>query len=182
MTEKKVGLEHIDAPWRMEYIAQSTKPKSGDCIFCCKPCEDESCDRANYVLYRGQHCFIIMNAFPYNGGHSMVIPFRHISKLHELTAEEQFEMMQLAVLLSNAMTKIMSPDGFNLGMNIGQAGGAGIAEHLHLHVVPRWVGDTNFMTTIGNSRVLPEAIEQTWERLKGAITELLAEKIPEQVE
>lgn len=176
MTEEKVGLEHIDAPWRMEYITQTTQPQSDDCIFCAKPCESESCDRANYLLHRGKHCFIIMNAFPYNGGHSMVIPFRHISKLSELTAEEQLEMMQLSTLLANAMTKTMCPDGFNLGMNIGRAGGAGIAEHIHLHVVPRWVGDTNFMTTIGNSRVLPEAIVQTWEKLKDAIAVLLAEE------
>lgn len=117
-----------------------------------------------------------MNAYPYNGGHSMVIPYRHVSKLHELAAEEQLEMMQLATLLTNAMSKILFPDGFNLGMNIGRAGGAGIAKHLHLHVVPRWVGDTNFMTTVGKSRVLPEALEQTWEKLKNAIVELLAEE------
>ncbi|HEX2951239.1 MAG TPA: HIT domain-containing protein [Armatimonadota bacterium] len=167
------GPEHLHAPWRMEYIENADKPKGG-CIFCDKPCED--CDAKNYIVYRGERCFIILNAFPYNNGHLMVIPYQHTSTLADLPPETQLEMLQLATTATTALTRVMKPDGFNLGINIGRAGGAGIAEHLHLHVVPRWVGDTNFITTIGNTRVLPESLERTWEKLRRAFTEVLTEK------
>ena len=167
------GLDYLDAPWRMQYIEQNSQKDTSGCIFCDKPCE--TCDHDNYIVHRGELCFIIMNAYPYNSGHLMIIPYRHIACLNEMTAAEQLEMMQLATLLTTALTRIMYPDGFNLGMNLGRAGGAGIAQHLHMHIVPRWVGDTNFMTTVGNARVLPEAIEKTCERIQIALAAVLSE-------
>jgi ATP adenylyltransferase len=156
----------------MDYIEKAGKP-SGECIFCAKPCED--CDRANCIVHRGQTCFVILNVFPYNNGHLMVIPYQHTSELAELTPEVQAEMMRLATLSIAALKRLMCPDGFNIGMNLGRAGGAGIAEHLHLHIVPRWVGDTNFITTVGHTRVLPEALDRTWEKMRDAFQIVLAE-------
>ena len=164
MEQQQYGLAHLNAPWRMEYIAQAAERVPG-CIFCAKPCEEASCDRRNYIVYRGERCFIILNAFPYNSGHLMVIPYQHTADLALLAPETLLEMMRLAAQAVAALKRVMCPDGFNLGMNLGHAGGAGIAEHLHLHIVPRWVGDTNFMTTVGEARVLPESLERTWEKV-----------------
>lgn len=172
MTNNEHGPEHLHAPWRMEYIKKTGKPMDG-CIFCEKPCQNV--DNENCLIYRGEHCFIILNAFPYNSGHLMVIPYQHASDLAELPPEALLEMMQLATLATKALKRVMNPDGFNLGMNLGHAAGAGIAEHLHLHVVPRWVGDTNFMTVVANTRVLPEALECTWEKVRAAFIEIVAE-------
>ena len=166
------GPEQLHAPGRMEYIEKADQPKAG-CIFCDKPRED--CDGANCIAYRGEHCFVILNAFPYNSGHLMVIPYQHAAELGELSPETQLEMMQLATLCIEALRRTMCPDGFNLGINMGRAAGAGIAEHVHLHVVPRWNGDTNFMTTIGNTRVLPESLERTWEKIHAAFVAITAE-------
>lgn len=166
------GPEQLHAPWRMEYIQQAGQP-TGTCIFCDKPREER--DRDNYILYRGTHCYLILNAFPYNNGHLMVIPYQHTAELADLSVDIQTEMMQLATLAVAALRRAMLPDGFNLGMNVGRAAGAGIAEHLHLHVVPRWNGDTNFMTVLGNTRVLPESLERTWDKVRGALHAELAE-------
>ena len=171
MDYQQHGITHLNAPWRMEYIEQAEK--SEGCIFCDKPCEGETCDRKNFILHRGKFCFVILNAFPYNSGHLMVIPYEHTADLSALSLETYQEMMQLASLAMDALTRVMSPDGFNLGMNLGRAGGAGISEHLHLHLVPRWVGDTNFMTTVAEARVVPEALERTWEKLRAAFLEIL---------
>lgn len=167
---EQCGPDHLHAPWRMEYIEQADQPKTG-CIFCEKPCQD--CDRANYIVHRGERCFIILNAFPYNSGHLMVIPYQHTAELAELPIEAQAEMMQLATLSVRALRQVMCPEGFNMGMNLGRAAGAGIAQHIHLHIVPRWVGDTNFMTAIGNLRVLPESLDRTWEKLQTAFQGLM---------
>lgn len=163
------GPEHLHAPWRMEYIEQAEHPRGG-CIFCDKPCQD--CDRDNYIVHRGDRCFIILNAFPYNSGHLMVIPYQHTSELDNLPPETQLEMMRLTTLAIRALRQVMCPDGFNIGINVGHAAGAGIAEHVHLHVVPRWVGDTNFMTATGNTRVLPESLVRTWEKICAAFQRL----------
>ncbi len=161
----QIEPERLHAPWRMEYIEQAGKAVAG-CIFCDVP--RQQCDRANYLIYRGSANFIILNAFPYNNGHLMVIPYQHTALLEELPIETMTEMMHLAMLAIKALKRAMAPNGFNVGMNIGRTAGAGIAEHVHLHIVPRWNGDTNFMPVIGNTRVLPESLERTWEKICAA--------------
>ncbi len=162
----------LHAPWRMEYISQTASPRDG-CIFCTKPVQEK--DRENGILYHGKLAYIILNAFPYNSGHLMIIPYQHTADFTELNAATLQEMMTLAQLALATLNRVMHPQGFNMGMNLGQSAGAGIAEHLHLHVVPRWTGDTNFMPVLGNTRVLPESLESTWERVKSALDEILAE-------
>jgi ATP adenylyltransferase len=120
-------------------------------------------------VHRGEHCFIILNSFPYTSGHVMVVPFTHLDELQKLPETAAQEMMSLSKTMEGVLRKVYSPDGINLGMNIGRAAGAGVAGHIHMHILPRWVGDTNFMTVTGESRVLPESLEQTYERLKGAL-------------
>jgi ATP adenylyltransferase len=119
------------------------------------------------IVYRGEHCFIILNSFPYTSGHVMVVPFAHMDELQKLPESAAQEMMALSQRMEGILREVYSPDGINLGMNIGRAAGAGIAGHIHLHILPRWVGDTNFMTVTAESRVLPESLEQTYERLRG---------------
>ena len=150
-------------PWRMAFI-QGEKPTG--CIFCTKLKENR--DRANYILYRGQHNFIILNAYPYTSGHLMIVPFAHVPSLEDLGAAVTAEMMELTKRSLAALRKAEKPEGFNVGMNIGQAAGAGIADHVHLHVVPRWAGDNNFMPVIGNARLLPEVLESTYDKLIAA--------------
>jgi ATP adenylyltransferase len=171
MMDEQHGHECLPAPWRMEYIANAGK-SGGGCIFCTKPEADD--DRAHYILYRGRTCFIILNAYPYNNGHLMVVPYLHTSELAALPAATMQEMMELAALAVAALRQVMCPDGFNLGMNLGHVAGAGIAEHLHLHIVPRWEGDTNFMLVVSNTRVLPEALDATWEKLHRALQDVAA--------
>ena len=155
----------------MDYIL-SKKPKG--CIFCVKPAESK--DGENYILYRGKYHFIILNAFPYNNGHMMVVPYRHTASLSGWAAEEQEEMMQLADLCVELLKRTMRPDGFNLGINMGLVGGAGVADHIHLHIVPRWNGDTNFMPVLSDTRVISEALGATYWKLKEALAELTKEK------
>jgi len=157
-------MENLWAPWRIDYIL-SKKPEG--CIFCDKP--KESRDMDNYILYRGRHHFIILNAFPYNNGHMMVVPYRHTATLSGWGPEEQQEMMQLADLCVQLLRETMHPDGFNLGINMGLVGGAGIADHIHLHIVPRWNGDTNFMPVLSDNRVISEALQATYGKLKEAL-------------
>jgi ATP adenylyltransferase len=157
-------MEHLWAPWRIEYLQRA--PEDG-CILCRKPGEDK--DEDNLILYRGQHNFVILNAFPYNPGHLMVAPYRHTADLHELGDEEAKEHLAIVkkclVLLSDAM----APTGFNIGLNLGRVAGAGIAEHLHTHVVPRWGGDTNFMPVISDTKVMPEALTATYRKLRARL-------------
>ena len=160
-------LERLWAPWRIEYI-MSRKPPG--CIFCDKPAEHKDDD--NLILHRGKYNFIIMNAFPYNNGHMMVVPYRHTATLSGWSPEEQAELLRLADLAVELLKKTMKPDGFNLGINMGLVAGAGVADHIHLHVVPRWNGDTNFMPVISNTRVISEAWRATYEKLKSALGEL----------
>ncbi|MEM1941162.1 MAG: HIT domain-containing protein, partial [Candidatus Caldarchaeum sp.] len=121
-----------------------------------------------YVVHRGKKSFVIMNIYPYNNGHVMITPFRHVGSLEELDDEEMLEMMQLIKWVVKVINNIMRPEGFNIGANIGKSAGAGIEDHIHFHVVPRWRGDTNFMTVVSNTRVLPETVDQTYERLLNA--------------
>ncbi|AMM54204.1 HIT family protein [Pyrococcus kukulkanii] len=155
------------APWRIEYIRS---PKYEGCIFCDFPKENR--DKERLILYRGKHAFIIMNNYPYNPGHVMVAPYRHVKSIEDLTDEEMLEIMKLAALVMKAIRKVMKPDGFNLGFNIGKVAGAGIDGHVHLHIVPRWNGDTNFMPVIADTKVIPESLEQAYDEIKQAIEEI----------
>ena len=163
-------LERLWAPWRIEYIMGRKPP---GCIFCDKPAEHKDDD--NLILLRGKYNFIIMNAFPYNNGHMMVVPYRHTATLSGWLPEEQAELLRLADLAVELLKKTMRPDGFNLGINMGLVAGAGVADHIHLHVVPRWNGDTNFMPVISDTRVISEAWRATYEKLKGALGEIKRE-------
>lgn len=164
-------MENLWAPWRIDYIL-STKPKG--CIFCDKPAEKK--DEENYILYRGRYHFIILNAFPYNNGHMMVVPYRHTASLSAWAPEEQQEMMQLADLCVELLRKTMHPDGFNLGINMGLVGGAGVADHIHLHIVPRWNGDTNFMPVLSDVHIISEHIQMTRTKIAEHLSKLKQEQ------
>lgn len=160
-------MKQIWAPWRISYIL-SEKPKG--CIFCEKPKERK--DEENLILIRGKHNFIILNAFPYNPGHLMIAPFRHVGLVEELTDEEALEHFKLLRESLKALRRALSPDGFNIGMNLGKTAGAGVEDHLHTHIVPRWEGDTNFMPVVADVKVLPEALSDTYRKLKEAWSNL----------
>jgi ATP adenylyltransferase len=153
-------IQPIWAPWRIEYILSKKGP---GCIFCDKPKEDR--DRDNLILYRGRLNFVIMNLYPYNNGHIMVVPYRHLYSILDLSDDEMLEMMKITNLSVTALKEAFHPEGFNIGMNIGRVAGAGIEEHLHLHVIPRWVGDTHFMTLLGEVKVIPEHVRSSYDRL-----------------
>ncbi|MFC2025130.1 HIT domain-containing protein [Chloroflexota bacterium] len=155
-------MKHLWAPWRMEYIQMK---KEEGCILCVKP--NQSSDASNYILYRGEKNFVIMNKYPYNPGHLMVAPYRHVASLEELTGEERHEHFDIVSRSIEVLKQVFSPDGFNLGINIGKAAGAGIEGHVHTHIVPRWQSDTNSMPVISNVRVIPEALVETYQKLKG---------------
>ena len=154
-------MEQIWAPWRIEYI-QMKKPEGW--ILCDKP--KETGDAANYILYRGKSNFIIMNSYPYNPGHLMVAPYRHIANLEELADEELHEHFEIVSRGIKTLKQVFNPAGFNIGINIGKVAGAGIDDHIHPHIVPRWRGDTNFMPVISDIRVVPEALAETYKKLK----------------
>ena len=154
-------MEKLWAPWRMDYILQE-KPQG--CIFCDKPGQDQ--DRENLILFRGSFCFVIMNFYPYNNGHLLIVPFRHTADLAGLTSGEQTEMMTLLGRSTQVLQDGMKPNGFNIGMNLGRIAGAGIDDHLHFHIVPRWEGDTNFMPVTGHTKVLSQGLYESWDLLK----------------
>jgi ATP adenylyltransferase len=156
------------APWRIEYI---TGPKDGDCIFCAAAAAANE-DPAHQQIDRTEHCLTMMNAFPYAPGHVMVAPVRHVGALEDLTDDEMLETMQLASRSIRAIRRAMAPDGFNVGYNLGKVAGAGIADHLHLHVVPRWSGDGNFMAVIADTNVIPQALEAARDVLVAALSDL----------
>jgi ATP adenylyltransferase len=155
------------SPWRMQYIELDHEAVDG-CIFCDKPAQGD--DEAAYILVRGELGFVMLNAFPYNPGHLMVAPFRHVGELEELTAEELADTSALLQRSVVALKAGAGPDGFNVGINLGPVAGAGIPGHLHWHVVPRWNGDTNFMPVVGETRVLPELLGETYAKLKPAFS------------
>jgi len=161
-------MEQIWAPWRIQYILEAEK---GGCILCQKPREGK--DESNLILYRGETNFMLLNAFPYNPGHLMVAPYRHVARLEDLTdteSKEHFDIIKLSVKL---LTEVIKPAGFNIGMNLGKVAGAGIEDHLHTHIVPRWQGDTSFMPVISSTRVLPQALAATYGKLKDGIGSVL---------
>ena len=160
-------MERLWAPWRLQYVTQE---KPGGCIFCDKPLLGD--DRAAHIVHRGVLAYVMLNTFPYNNGHVMVAPFAHESALEDLPAATLHEMMDLAQLCARAYKLSFHPDGINIGFNLGAAAGAGIKDHLHLHLVPRWVGDTNFMPVIADVRVIPQSLDATYEQLASALTQL----------
>ena len=157
-------MEHLWAPWRIAYIQSA--PESS-CILCQKPRENN--DEVNLILYRGQYNFIILNAFPYNPGHLMVAPYRHIANLQDLGDEETKEHLDIIKKGLELLKKVTEPTGFNIGLNVGKVAGAGIAEHIHTHIVPRWEGDTNFMPVLSDTKVISEALISTYKRLRGKL-------------
>lgn len=148
------------APWRIQYIRGE---KNNEC-FLCRIFAEEN-DRDNLLLFRGRTCAVVMNRYPYNSGHLMVAPYRHIAELDSLTPEENKETAELTALSVTVLREAMTPQGFNVGINLGEAAGAGLKDHLHQHIVPRWSGDTNFMPVLGGPRVIPDAIKATYDLL-----------------
>ncbi len=184
-------MDALWTPWRFQYVSTTDLserqgvpelladwPGDTGCVFCNLLAASayavqngmaaDEADRAANIVYRGEQCFICLNAFPYNSGHAMILPYAHIDELARLDPSAAQEMMVLAQRLEQVLRSIYRPSGINLGMNLGKAAGAGVTGHLHLHMLPRWLGDTNFMTVIGETRVLPESLEITWERLHSA--------------
>lgn len=160
-------MDIIYAPWRAQYIlGGEEKEKEGGCFFCKYPKQND--DEKRLIIARNNVCFVMMNKYPYNPGHLMVVPYRHTADFGGLTGEETAEMMALAQKSQRVLTEVMTPQGFNIGMNLGRIAGAGVADHLHLHVVPRWSGDTNFMPVLGEVRVISEALNLTWKRITAA--------------
>jgi len=155
-------MEHIWAPWRIQYILME---KTGGCILCDKPGQKN--DIQNYILYRGSKNFVILNAYPYNPGHLMIAPYRHIANLEDLTDEELHEHCEIVKRSVRLLKEVFKPNGFNIGINIGRVAGAGIDDHVHTHIVPRWQGDTNFMPVFSDVRVVNEALAETYEKLRG---------------
>jgi ATP adenylyltransferase len=194
-------MDHLWTPWRYAYVtgADRSRPKPGvpeslaawpgdhHCVFCnmiaavdyavANGTPAAEAEAAVYILERSAHCFLVLNAFPYNSGHLMVVPYLHQSSLAALPLPVADEMMRLARRCERVLRSVYRPDGLNLGLNLGESAGAGIAQHLHLHAVPRWTGDTNFMSVLAETRVLPESLQNTWQRLRAA----LADDIPEPV-
>jgi ATP adenylyltransferase len=154
-------MKRIWSPWRMEYIVGE---RHAGCVFCDKTQETQDSD--NLILLRGEHCFIMLNRYPYNNGHLMVVPYAHVSSPTQLPPPAVLEMMTLVNTSLEVLQESMAPDGFNVGMNLGIPAGAGIADHLHMHVVPRWTGDTNFMSVLGETRVIVEALQACYSKLK----------------
>lgn len=155
-------MNHLWSPWRMEYI--ENHDKEAGCVFCNAQAMEDSAE--NLIAFRGERAYVILNRYPYTGGHLMVIPFVHKPNLEELDSATRAEMIELASRCTTVLKNIYNPQGFNVGVNIGEAAGAGVKEHVHIHIVPRWKGDTNFMSTVGETRVLPEELESTYDRVK----------------
>jgi len=161
-------MERLWTPWRLAYVTGASAPAPG-CIFCEAA---RRLDAEPLVVHRGTRAFVILNKFPYNNGHLMIVPFRHVGRLAGLEAEELSEIMTLTQLSERALGACFQPHGFNMGLNLGKPAGAGVLDHLHMHVVPRWDGDTNFISVVGETRVLPEELPVTAERLRGEFASL----------
>ncbi len=159
-------MESLHAPWRIEYIL-APKPVQAESLF--TRIAQASEDEANFVLVRERTCFALLNTYPYTGGHLMVVPYKQARDLNELTDMEMTDLMRLTRRCQNALTRVMKPDGFNVGLNLGRVAGAGIAEHLHIHLVPRWLGDTNFMPVLANTTVVPQALKELAAQLRAAL-------------
>jgi ATP adenylyltransferase len=161
-----VANHRIWAPWRLEYVKDASKDVEEDCIFCAKPAQDD--DEANLIVHRGERCFVILNKFPYTNGHLMVAPYEHVASLPEIDAATVAEIMALAQQGMRILESEYSPHGYNVGFNQGKVAGAGVEHHIHMHVVPRWGGDTNFMPVLADTRVMPQSLEQSYAALAGS--------------
>ena len=158
--------QRIWAPWRLAYVKHASNEAEAGCIFCSKPEEED--DAANLIVHRGERCFVLLNLFPYTSGHLMVAPYDHLGSLADLDEPTVAEMMALAQRSIRVLEEAYAPEGFNVGFNQGRAAGAGVEHHIHMHVVPRWGGDTNFMPVLGDTRVMPQSLEQSYELLRGS--------------
>ncbi len=166
-------MKNLWAPWRMAYIAPKT-PQQG-CIFCIQSTGEEH-DAEHYILHRGEHCFMMLNRYPYSSGHLMVVPYQHVGTIEKLDAATLAELMGQAQLALRALRLAMKPDGFNMGINEGKVAGAGFADHAHLHIVPRWEGDTNFMPVLADVKVMPEHLDTVYQQLKQVLATLKDEQ------
>lgn len=155
-------MKQLWAPWRMAYVGKDSEPE--ECVFCLQ--EKAHQDQERLVLHRGRHCFVVMNKFPYSNGHLLIVPFRHTSELETLCDEERLELFELLIRAQETLKRSFHPQGFNIGINLGKVGGAGVTEHLHIHIVPRWLGDTNFMPVFSDIRVIPQHLEATYKVLR----------------
>lgn len=167
---KKVEKEYLYSPWRLDYILGD---KATDCIFCSKPSADN--DQKQLIVHRSEHCYVILNLYPYNNGHVMVIPYQHVSSLSGLENIVLVDLFATVRLTESILYNVYKCEGLNIGINQGKAAGAGIDEHIHVHLVPRWLGDANFMSTINNTRVIPEAFSAAWEKLAFAFAKATGE-------
>jgi len=160
-------VDTLWSPWRYEYITAggAAEPESQTCIFC-KLRDDPAKDEANFVVHRASHSFIVLNIYPYISGHLLVVPYEHVDQLDAATKETTDELMDLTKRCQTALRDAYQPAGFNIGMNLGRSAGAGIVDHIHIHILPRWTGDTNFMSTVGKTRVIPEDLSTTYEKLR----------------
>jgi ATP adenylyltransferase len=163
-----VATQRIWAPWRLEYVKDASKDIESECIFCTKPGEGAERDEENLIVSRGKRCFVILNKFPYTNGHLMVAPYEHVATLQDLDPETIAEMMDLARRGMTALEASYAPHGYNVGFNQGRVAGAGLEHHIHMHVVPRWGGDTNFMPVLGDTRVMNQTLEDSYRTLRGA--------------
>jgi ATP adenylyltransferase len=155
-------MSHLWTPWRLPYL-RGEEPLPEDCLFCIKP---RTPDAEAHILHRGPLVYVILNRYPYNNGHLMVVPYDHVASLEDLSPETVDELMAVAQISLRVLRAAYDPQGFNLGMNVGQAAGAGVADHVHLHIVPRWDADTSYMTIVGGTRTIPEWLDQTYQRLR----------------
>ena len=163
-------MDRLYTPWRFDYIKGASGEKTGTgsaCVFCSIVSRNE--DEATFILHRARLNFVVLNIYPYTSGHLMIVPFEHTADFANLSADTSSEMMELAKRSQALLEETYRPHGFNLGMNLGQAAGAGVTDHLHLHVLPRWMGDANFMTAVGDTRVIPEDLRATYEKLRGRL-------------
>ncbi len=165
MNTENGGLKRLWAPWRMRYIDTIGRKEEG-CVFCTKPAESD--DLRNQIVFRSSVCYVVINLFPYNNGHLLVVPYRHIANFHDLTTDEHLDLCKLVDKSLLALKEELRPDGFNVGMNLGRSAGAGIDQHLHMHIVPRWNGDTNFMPVLANTKVISESLDECCSRLRQA--------------
>ncbi len=154
-------MDHLWTPWRYAYVTGADQQP--DCIFCLAPKES---DQTAFIVHRAVHCYVILNTYPYTNGHVMVVPYTHIDELQKLPADAAHEMMGLTQRMEVVLRSLYRPDGINLGMNMGKAAGAGVSGHIHMHILPRWFADANFVSVIGETRVLPESLDVTWERIR----------------
>jgi ATP adenylyltransferase len=158
-------MDYLWTPWRYAYVTGEDKPTG--CIFCNLPKLND--DKQARIVYRGRSCYVVLNTYPYTPGHVMIVPFEHLDELQKLPLDAAHEVMDLSQKMERILRSLYKPDGVNLGMNIGAAAGAGVAGHIHMHALPRWVADANFVSVVGETRVLPEALEVTWERIRKAV-------------